>query len=525
MRNFVIPRPSAAALGLSLTDLGPMWRAIGAPPPAPPPSGTINPLVTLEHVDTAGVLQTTTVVNGVTTVSGVAPFMLHIDASGSRFPAAFAAQSAIADAEAYAWHMGGNRINYGEGIGGIWPFGFGASRDEDTGPPLFGRVFTTVGTHAVRLKQRDALGNEVTTTFYVVVSAPPAPTIIEPTAGAWPAWVSNTHYALRAGADYTSFGPLDTRERHSIIVSKVGSGADPIIGTFRPDGRNVINAPEASWQLTRNVRTLDIDVAEFAEAGVQFLYCGVIYGRCRTFAPGIKEFFYDNDTVNEDTRSSVRRSRGLFLWGTGELTRGSSLHGIIGGAAHRHLVGVDVFVAPVGASISCLRMYDHESTIRHTRIANNGWDAGFQTWLVMIGYGDIAQYPAYSPQPWTDRVGQIATQAPILVTPRKFFAQDVEFGRVGQPWPNGPGSIGGPVNESWVSEFFGWEDCLCRLPEPTGYQVTPLINMTGRNHFRRNVKYATGGDVAVASANGPDASYNGPRLIESNNSRPVPTPF
>lgn len=476
-------------------------------------------------MDTSGVLQTTTIVDGVTTISGVAPFMMHIDASGTRFPSAYAAQGAITEEEAYAFLMGGYRINYGEGLGGTWTYGLGASRDEDTGPPIFGRVFTTAGTHNVRTKFRDALGNEQTVSFNVVVSAPAAPTIIETAAGAWPTWVNGTHYALRAGADYTSFGAMDFRERHSIIISKTGAGADPIVSEFRPDGRNVINAPEASWVLARNIRTLDIDVGTFAEGGVQFQHCGVVRGRCRTFSQGLKEFYYDNDTTNNDTRSSVRRSRGLFLYDCGELNRGSSLHGIIGGAAHRHLIGVDVFVAPINASISALRMYDHESTIRHTRIANNGHDSGFQTWLVMIGYGDIATYPGYSPQPWTDQVGQTATEAPILVTPRKFIAQDFELARVGQPFPNGPGSIGGPVNESWVSELLGWEDGICRLSEPTSYPITSTINMTGRHHFRRNVKYVTGGDVAVSASDGPDASYNGPRLIESDNTRPVPTPF
>jgi hypothetical protein len=491
------------------------------------PGGTITPAVTLEFIDTSGVMQNIPVVDGVTTISGVAPFMVHIDASGTRLPSAFAAQSAIADAEAYAFHMGGYRINFGEELGTTWTFGRGASRDEELGPPIFGRVFLTTGTKNVRLKIRDALGNEQTVSFNVVVSAPAAPTIIETSAGGWPTWVTGTHYALRAGGNYTSFGAIDTRTHHSILISKTGAGADPIVSEFRPDGRNVIDAPEASWQLARNCRTLDIDVGTFAEGGVQFQYCGVIRGRCRTYGVGLKEFYYDNDAPNNNTRSSVRRSRGVFLWDCGELNRGGSNHGIIGGANHRHLIGVDVFVAPTGLSISALRMYDNESTIRHTRIANNGWDSGFQTWLVMIGYGDIQTYPGYSPQPWTDQVGQTGTNAPILVTPRKFIAQDFELGRAGQPWPNGPGSIGGPVNESWVSELMGWEDGVCRLAEPTGYPITSLITMTGRNHFRRNVKYnmGAGGDISVSASDGPDASFNGPRLIESTNSRPVPTAF
>ena len=498
---------------------------VAAPPP--PPSGDVLPAMKVDYVDGSGVLQSVDVVNGVTSISGTAPFMMHLDASGSRFPTAYAAQGTFADEESFAFWMGGYRLNYGDSVGGTWTFG-GGSRDEDLGPPVFGRVFETTGTHTVRLKCRDALGNESTLSFTVVVSAPASPTIIETAAGAWPTWVSGTHYALRAGGNYTSFGALDFRERHNVIISKTGAGADPIVGTFRPDGRGVIDAAENTWSLGRGIRTWNIDVANFAEGGVQFIHCGVVGGRCRAYSEGIKDYIYSNDTTNANTRASVRRGRGVFLWNCGEVGRGDSTYVMIGGARHRHLVGADfVMSGDVGASVACMRLYDHESTIRHSRISNTYQDGLMQTWISMIGYGDIASYPGYSPQPWTDQIGQSASLAKILSTPRKFIANRIVFGQVGMPWPNAPGSIGGPVNESWVSELFGLEDCTIALAEPTGYGVNSSVTMTGRWHASRNVKYnnGAGGSLSISSSNGPDASYNGPRLIESTNSRPVPSAF
>jgi PKD repeat protein len=493
--------------------------------PAQPPSGGITPMVVVDYVDAAGAIQSTTVEPGVTIITGVAPMLMHIDASGTRLPTAFAAQGAIADAEAYAWHMGGYRLNSGEALTGDWEFG-GGSVNEHTGPPIFGHVFTANGTHTVRLKVRDALGSEQTVSFTVVVSAPAAPTIIETSAGAWPAWVSGTHYALRAGANYTSFGAMDFRERHSIIISKTGAGADPIVGTFRPDGRNVINAPEASWQLARNIRTLDIDVAQFAEGGVQIIHCGVVRGRCRTYQEGLTGFYYSNDATNADTRASVRKTRGVFVWKTGVMNRGPSNYVLIGGGRHRHMAGVDfVMNGPVGNSVAALRLYDHESTFRHFRVSNTYQDGGMQTWFSMLGLGDIASYPGYNPVPYTDQVGLSEAVGLIMSTPRKMVLDSFVAGQVGQPWPNGPGSVGGPTNEAWVSELFAVENGVVALSTPTGYGVTPNITMTGRNHSVRNFKYASGEDVAVASSNGPDASYNGPRLIETTNSRPVPTVF
>lgn len=506
--------------GLAISSSGVFAIDLGSPPP----SGEITPELRVEFVDGSGNLQSVVVESGVTSITGTAPFMMHLDASGTRLPTAYAAQGAITNEEAYAWLMGGYRLNSGEGIAGTWQFG-GGDINEHTGAPIFGHVFTQTGTHTVRLKIRDALANEQTVSFTVTVNAPAAPTIIETSAGSWPAWVSGTHYALRAGGDYTSFGAIDLRERHNIIISKTGAGADPIVSEFRPDGRNVINAPEASWSLSRGNRTLDIDVGVFAEGGVQFIHCGVVRGRCRTFREGIKDFYYDNDTFNADTRSSVRRARGLFLWRCGVMETGSSNYVMIGGARHRHIADVDFVMTTSVGSVAVLRLYDHESSYRHFRTSNIVQNGGMQTWFSMLGYGDIGTYPSYNPVAYNDQIGQAATQTKIHSVPRKFVLDSFVAGQVGQPWPNGPGSVGGPTNEAWLSEMFALENATVALNSPPSFGVTSSITMTGRHHAIRNFKYANGPDVAVSQSDGPDAAYNGPRIVESTNTRPVPSAF
>jgi hypothetical protein len=44
--------------------------------PAPEPSGDVVPALTVEYIDGSGVRHTTEVVDGVTSISGVAPFLV-----------------------------------------------------------------------------------------------------------------------------------------------------------------------------------------------------------------------------------------------------------------------------------------------------------------------------------------------------------------------------------------------------------------------------------------------------------------
>lgn len=523
MGFYRIPQAGSDDVLLLISPTGVRAGTVAAAPE--PPTGEIVPLVIAEYVDTAGVFHTTAVTSGSTTINGVAPFMMHIDASGSRFPTAFAAQSSITDEDAYAYLMGGYRINYGEGLGGTWPFG-GVSRDEDTGPPIFGRVFTTVGNHLVRIKMRDTIGNEQTVSFNVNVTAPAAPTIIETSAGGWPTWVSGTHYALRAGENYTSFGVIDLREKHNIIISKTGTGADPRIGAFLPDGRWSIDAPEESWVLTRGVRTLDIDVGVFDEGGPQALHVGVIRGRCRTFTGGSMEYFYDHNAPTNNARSSIRQTVGMFFWDCGEIVRGASNYVMIGFAGHRHIIGCDLHMdTPAGASVSVMRTYDHESSIRHCHFRNSTQDGQMQTWIAMIGMSGGLSYPDYVAIPWQAQIGASDGSGFLKVINRKHCVHNCIFGRPADPWPNAAAAIGGTANTSWISELYGIEDSFINKNEPTNYGQNQNVVTAGHYHFRRNVKYATGGDLSLTTTPPIDPAWNGPYLIETNNSRPVPTTF
>jgi hypothetical protein len=491
-----------------------------------PPSGDIAPALTVEYVDASGVLQSTLVESGVTTVSGTAPLLMHFDAGASRFPAAFAAQAVHTDTEVFAHLMGGYRLNYGEGTTGTWPYG-GTSRAEDTGAPIFGHAFTVVGTHTTRLKLRDTLGNEQTVSFDVVVSAPAAPTIIEVAAGAWPSWVSGTHYALRADGNYTSFGAMNFNGLHNIIVSKTGAGADPIVGIFRPDSRNVVNLPEASISLSRGIRFLDIDVAEMQENGLQFVHCGVVRGRCRTFLSGPKEYYYDNDATTVNERNSLRQTRGLFLIDCGEMNRGPDNYVMIGIGWHRHMKGVYFHLeTPGGASVAVTRLYEHESSIRNCQFGLTTQDGQVQTWMTYIGTSIGADYPTdYVPVAWTDQIGRPDGSGVYKVINRRSSIQDCYCGVPGQAWPNGPGSIGGPVNTSWLAELLTVENVVVNLTGAPAYPITENVSMSGRNLAARNFKYVGGADVAVTPTTPQDAAYDGPYFNESTNSRPVPTAF
>lgn len=79
------------------------------------------------------------------------------------------------------------------------------ARAEDLGEPVFGRVFTRPGTHVVRLRVRDGVGNESELQLAVATSEPPEPVVIEPDLATWPALTSGIeelHISL-IGAQYS----------------------------------------------------------------------------------------------------------------------------------------------------------------------------------------------------------------------------------------------------------------------------------------------------------------------------------
>lgn len=349
------------------------------------PGGALAPALMVEYVDGSGVLREETITEGAT-ISGIAPFLVHFDASGTRAPAAWAsdeanfrsalnatgADSSVNDDAGmqafYAWARVGYRINYGENIGGTWPYptAVAASRDEDTGPPIFKRVFTQVGTSVVRLKVRDVLGNESTLSFNVVVQAPPTPTLIPRSAGSWPAFTSGSHYTLEAGEDYTSFGPISLRGQHNILFSKAGAGDDPIIGDFAADAYSWSDRNTPNLVRTRHCRVMDVAVARMTWTETGFEYCGVIRGSCGGVAWGANDAAYDSPDRNDAQRTNVRFTRGLFLWETGELRNINDPNYVtITELPYACFYGVRVMSDNIGGSGSVLRDFRYRTAYRY----------------------------------------------------------------------------------------------------------------------------------------------------------------
>jgi hypothetical protein len=492
--------------------------------------------MSVEYVDAAGVRQSVGVVNGQTTITGIAPLLVEFDASYSRAPTAFAQQSAIADPEAYAFLMLGYRINYGESLGGSWryPAGRNASRDEDTGPPLFSRVFMSPGTRQVRLKVRDVLGNESTLALTVVVSPPPTGVLVATSAGRWPTFASNTRYLVQAGGDYRSFGKIDTGGLHNVIFEKTGTGADPIVASFSPDGRSKFTATREFEPRARHIRLVNIDLGTFQDEQRGFEYVGVIGGVVRNYAEGAGAYFWHEGS--SIIRSNVRYSRGLFLQGTEfrneNTSNGFVIFGSMRGFHARDTRFTHVTNGPT--TYLMIRLYGAYFSLRNNLwfIATNG-GSGLGTPISMLAIAGS------TPVTWRsdDLIGPISggTSADNYgYVGEKMIAQNNQFYAANSFVANGVYSSGGnPESAKRVyPHLVGMED---NVWYPTGDVAITIQNgqPKGRYAFWRNNRRGMGsGAVVTGIPEPPNALYvndqvtaNGPYLIEDQNSRPVPTSF
>lgn len=496
-------------------------KTYAAAPPPPPPDG-LTPSVVLTYADASGVVQSTTVVNGVTSITGVAPFIVHLDASGSR------SDIAGGDTAPGAWHNIGYLMHYGEGLGGTWEHST-LSRDYDMGPPMFGRVFTVPGSRLVRLKCRHADG-EATIQFTVVVQSPPTPTHIPVSAGSWPTWASGTHYTLEAGGDYSSWGDIVTSGLDNILISKAGSGADPIISGFRPDNRQYVNV--ANVKRAANVRLLNIDCAAYYHGVVGHDFCGVVNGRVRQIQGAAEEFFFDNGystgrTVNE--LNNIRHTQGSTLWNTGELNANSGdnyVYFVTGVRAIVQGVRMNKNNAVGGAHV--LRGTHFKSVFRH----NNLMCTGTTTSLIKLGgfespYTDI-------PADWTAhnlRVGDASNGQRYPYPVQQTVFADTLLGGSGQTLPNLTFSAAPQNNDSGFpregADMVAFENMRYFTNAPVS-QFNDASSLGGRNLSVRNVRYASSGYPSVSTGVSPNRipiDWDGPYVVENANTRPVPTPF
>lgn len=473
--------------------------------------------------------------DGVTTISGVSPMLVKLDGSGSRCPTAFAAQGSITDPEAYAYLMGGYRMGYGEGAG-TWTYPTGTSfpRNEDTGVPIFAHIYDAPGTYQARLRVRDVLGNESTITCNVVVAAKPAATHIPVSAGAWPAFASGTRYTLDAGADYRSFGVVETGGLHNIIFEKVGVGADPRIGTFSPDGRSKFSATEEFEFRAAHIRLVNIDIEHFVEGQRGFDYVAVIGGLIRRFSGGGQNSLWQEGSTI--LKSNVRYSRGLFLQGTEvRSTADGSGYVIINTFHGFHARDTRFIHAENGTTTwAMLRLYGSQHSLRNCfwRCDVNG-GGGIGTVISQLALEGV------TPTVWRD--DDLA--GPIAGTTNsekygyicdKQVMQNNQIYDAGSFLTNGVSSVGGGNPEGSLKVYprlIGWEDNVF-FPSGAIGQSIDNLQLFGQFCFARNNRKNMGaGDYVTATTGAPNASvgdsvtYNGPFFNETVNTRPVPTEF
>ncbi|MDZ7355883.1 MAG: hypothetical protein ONB55_22410 [candidate division KSB1 bacterium] len=485
-------------------------------------SGDITPHLVVEYVDTSGNLQTVTVASdGSTTITGYAPFLVHFDASGTR--------SVVATTKAAALQDVGYRINYGENLGTTWtyPEGWNLSKDEDRGPPIWGRVFTTTGTKTVRMRCRDSEGNEATIQLTVVVNAQSVTRHIPVTDGGWGTIVSGGHYTLDAGSDYSGFGSPPTNGLHNVLFSKVGTGADPTLSNVSFDSRQFIDATESSLPSlqTKNIRYLDCNIDHLNLTSSGPMYCGVIRGRARTISQLSTEYIYDNDTTTDNERLSMRHVRGLFLWDLQQHCTVSDSDSFvwIWGAYKSHFYGIDIrHDASAGINtFGSLRVYPHHCDYRYMRIwctnPTQGGGGELMFLLAMI----TTQSPDSGEWVETPENGQYGYASGGLRRNilEMAYACDLQLGASGDYEIDGSDVLvvgGGPGRRYAGAENIAY------------YRTTTSKNvkLEGAHVFGRNIRtdMGAGSSLTINGVSLPDP-WNGPYLIESTNSRPVPTPF
>jgi hypothetical protein len=518
--------------------------ALAQSPPNPPvltlegqaQVSSLAPQLRAEYVDPSGVRRSVSTSGETVVIRGIAPFLVSFDASDSRAQDAFSAQTEITDEEAYAFLMVGYRLNYGDQIGGVWPYPERAnySRDEDTGPPIFSRVYRTAGTYTARLRIRDELGNEDQVQMTVVVEPPASTVHIPVSAGQWPNFVSGTRYTLQAGGDYRSFGELDTSGRHNVSFEKTGSGSDPRVSTFSPNGRSKWTATSEFEYRAAHIRLVGIDFDNFSEGQRGFDYVGVIGGRMRRFSPGGQGFlWHEGERIH---RSNTRFARGLFLQDTEANNIGSG-NGFIMFFTVRGLYAQNTrFVGVENGTTTwlMLRVYGSYFSFR-----NNLWFLGIDggaangTTLSMLALDGVNETV------WRDddTVGPLGSNnngAKYGYIGEKQISQHNQYYAEGSYLTNGIVSTGGnPSGDRRVRpRLVGWEDDVWY---PSSAVSRGIGTALGGNYvfWRNNTRDLGAGSYIDPSTFPPNniqgvtdtVTYHGPYLLESANSRPVPSGF
>ncbi len=484
----------------------------------------------MEYVDAAGQRHRTPVANGATTISGTAPFLVTFDATGTR-----STHPGATDAFGAFFHIG-YRLHFGENVGGTWPVS-GASRDEETGPPIFGRAFTRTGTHLVRLRARDGAGREETLSMTVVVTAPPTATLVPVSRGSWPAWQSGSHYTLEAGGDYSAFGPIVTSDRHNIVISKVGTGADPIVAAVQVDARNEVTAAVSR---SKHIRFWNIDVGTFSSGAVGYDYCGVIGGHLRRYSSAAFAYVFEQAVQfgrGATVANNLRYPRGFFAWESGELSsEPGSGYAWFGDGRAVHLVGITLNKNAGQGGSHCMRGTFDSTSVRHSILTNTASSTSY-----IKVQGNDARL-SQTPDAWRDddRVGDYGAGFTYGYPTRFMALHRVQFGAAAQVVPTANAGFGPenndtpdystspPTNGHQGVELSVYEDSVWF--DTTSGAALRSLEIRGRGLGARNLKYSlgAGGNLPVTTGSNiarVPPGWNGPYIVETSNSRPMPSPF
>jgi hypothetical protein len=495
-------------------------------------SGNITAALEVEYIDASGVRQTTEVVDGVTSISGIAPLLVKFNASDTRLDAAYAAQGDITDEEAYAWLMGSYRFAFGEGSGNwAYPAGTSFPVNQDTGHAMTGHIFRTAGTYNTVLTVKDALGNTTAVTVEVVVSAPVTTVNIPVSAGAWPTFVSNRRYTLDAGGNYTGFGGIDTGGLNNIIFEKTGVGTDPIIAEFTPDGRSKFSAVSPFEYRASHIRLIGIEIEHFLEGQRGFEYVALMECTLNRYTNGGQSVLWQEGT--DIIRSNVRHARGFFLENS-ELRSNVDENGyiIIGTYNGFFAHGCRFVHAENGpTTYAMLRIYG-----RHMALRNNLWTcevnggSGNGTTISMLALDGLSEVT------WRDDdlVGPVSgtvNNQRYGYTCDKYYMQDNQIWDAGSFFTNGITSCGGgnPEGSSRCRpRLMGWENNVFYPVTNTTQGGSGQGELYGQyNYWRNNARNMGAGTQMDASTGAPNASvgdtttFNGPFFEETTNTRPT----
>lgn len=523
--------------------------------PDTPPAEGLNVSVRAEYIDDSGNRQSfNPLAGGAPTIEGRAPLLLTIDATGTRAVSAFQSYSGSEDAflpssypistdqealalEAYSILKCGFSVNFGGGAGsGNWRFPENdpSPKNIDGGHPLWSVTLTEPGLRTIRVKTRDELNNEVVVSFQVNILPESTPTHIPVSAGSWPTFVDGTHYTLEADGDYRPFGALETGGLHGLLFSKVGEGADPIIGTWRTDSRSKFGETTLFPNRARNIRLRGIEITHWEEGQRGFEYCAAIDCTTRRYSYGGQAFLF-NEGTNEE-RSAVRYSRGAFFVG-GEL---NNIEGNTGGYClfgtwkHLNLIGCEVNAIDIGDTTwAVLRTYGTMHNYRHSKIRiSHSETSACGTPLSMLGESGLVEtiWPENDLPAALGSADQYGLRCEHS-TMYRCQIYDATSSRANAVFSTGGNPVGDRIVRSWL---IGVEDCVWYPASDPGISINNAL-LAGRGVYWRNnrlnmgagsyISYTTTNPNTLNNPTGTDTEWDGPYFAEEANSRPVPTPF